>query len=70
MIKNITLSVDDTLVQRARSRASREKRTLNSAFREWLARYAGEDHDLEGYIRMMNNMDYVKPDTQFTRLGD
>ena len=36
------LRADDALIERARRRAESEHTTLNSLFREWLARYAGE----------------------------
>ena len=65
MIKNITLSVEDSLINRARARAAREKRTLNAAFREWLTRYAGVDRDYEHYKRMMERMAYAKPARTF-----
>lgn len=59
MLKNITLSADESLVQRARARAAMEKRTLNAAFREWLARYAGKDRDLESFKSLMQKLEYV-----------
>ncbi|MGH9628942.1 MAG: hypothetical protein ACRD7E_11510, partial [Bryobacteraceae bacterium] len=40
-VKNVTLTADEDLVERARLRAAKEKTTLNAAFREWLKRYAG-----------------------------
>jgi hypothetical protein len=39
-MKNITLSADEALIEGARRRAKAENTTLNSVFREWLARYA------------------------------
>lgn len=42
-MKNITLSADDELIERARDRARRERTTLNDAFRRWLQEYAGPD---------------------------
>ena len=38
MMKNITLSADETLIERARQRAVVEHTTLNELFRAWLAR--------------------------------
>ncbi|MGH9629687.1 MAG: hypothetical protein ACRD7E_15335 [Bryobacteraceae bacterium] len=40
MVKNITLSADEALIEGARRRAEAENTTLNNLFREWLARYA------------------------------
>lgn len=67
MIKNITLSVDDSLVHRARARAALEKRTLNAAFREWLTRYAGMERNYENYKTMMKKYDYATPEQEFSR---
>lgn len=39
-MKNITLSADEAVIESARRRAEAENTTLNSLFREWLARYA------------------------------
>lgn len=69
MIKNITLSVDESLIQRARSRAAIEKRTLNSAFREWLARYAGKERDADAYRKLMERLTYAHPGGPFDRAG-
>ena len=41
MLKNITLSADERLIQQARDKASNERKTLNSVFRGWLNRYVG-----------------------------
>lgn len=40
MLKNITLSAEETLIEAARTRAARERTTLNAQFRNWLAGYA------------------------------
>jgi hypothetical protein len=40
MLKNITLSADETLIEAARIRAVNEKTTLNAEFRRWLESYA------------------------------
>ena len=39
-MKNITLSADEDLIERARSIARGQRRTLNAAFREWLEQFA------------------------------
>jgi hypothetical protein len=38
-MKNITLSADEDLIERARQIARGQKRTLNEAFREWLIQF-------------------------------
>jgi len=42
VLKNVTLSADEQLIQEARTRARAEHTTLNAAFRRWLADYAGQ----------------------------
>ena len=39
-MKNITLSADEKLIEKARDRARKEQTTLNQRFREWLEIYA------------------------------
>lgn len=43
VVRNITFSADEELIERAREVARRNQRTLNEEFREWLKRYAGQD---------------------------
>jgi predicted nucleic acid-binding protein len=45
-MKNITLSADEDLIERARLIARRQHRTLSEAFREWLAQFAQARCDL------------------------
>ncbi len=40
-MKNITLSADEKLIEKARERARKEHTTLNQRFREWLEDYSG-----------------------------
>jgi hypothetical protein len=39
MLKNITLSADEKLIQKARKKAKQEHTTLNAQFRQWLENY-------------------------------
>lgn len=39
-MKNITLSADEKLIEKARERARKEHTTLNQRFREWLEDYS------------------------------
>jgi len=55
-VKNITLSADEHLIERARQTARTEGRTLNDAFREWLEDYTSRDGDLEQYDRLMKRL--------------
>ena len=40
MLKNITLSAEEALIEAARKHAAEQKTTLNAEFRKWLAEYA------------------------------
>ena len=43
MAKNITLAVDDAVLEAVRRRAAREQTTVNAMVREFLGRIAGAD---------------------------
>lgn len=45
MLRNITLTADDQLIDRARQKAATAQSTLNVEFRKWLASYAGSQDD-------------------------
>lgn len=55
-MKNITLSADEHLIERARQTARSEHKTLNAAFREWLEQYTARDGDVEEYDRLMQRL--------------
>jgi len=66
-VKNITLSGDAALIQKAREKARRENTNLNAVFREWLARYAGQDGERKEYRSLMKQLSHVKSGRRFTR---
>lgn len=67
MIRNITLSADKQLIQRAREKAARENSTLNAQFRTWLERYVSTDRKLINYDSLMDQMAYAQPGKKFSR---
>jgi hypothetical protein len=67
IVKNITLSAEEELIERARLRAAREKRTLNAAFRDWLARYAGSETGRHEYAELMKRLGHVRNTRRFSR---
>jgi len=67
MVKNITLSAEASLIQRARQRASEEHKSLNELFREWIARYAGVGKSSEKYRRLMKHLAHARPGRAFSR---
>jgi hypothetical protein len=67
-MKNITLSADEHLIDRARQTAQAERRTLNDAFREWLEEYTSRSGDLEQRKRLMQRLrGHVVAGRKFTR---
>jgi predicted transcriptional regulator len=67
MMRNITFSAEDQLIDKAREIATREERTLNDVFREWLASYVGRDDAVEQYRELMSRLSYVRAGRKFTR---
>ena len=66
-MRNITLSADEKLIERARLRALQGKTSLNVAFREWLARYAGPASAEDDYQRLMKQLAKVDAGRRFSR---
>jgi hypothetical protein len=67
VVRNITLSAEEDLIERARLRALREKTTLNAAFRDWLQRYAGRDTGSQEYTQLMQSLSHVRSSRRFSR---
>jgi len=68
MLKNITLSVEDVLIQKARQKAMGEKKTLNMLFRDWLKKYVHKSDPVEDFDRLMEKMSYARTNgKKFTR---
>lgn len=66
-VKNITLSADAGLIERARARARRQKTALNVVFREWLERYAGNGTAADDYSQLMKELRHIRARRKFTR---
>lgn len=67
-MKNITLSADEHLIERARQTAQAQHKTLNDAFREWLEQYTAQNGDVEAYDRLMQRLrGHVTAGRKFTR---
>jgi len=68
LVKNITLSADENLIEQARKAAADQNTTLNAAFREWLQQYAGRQRWLREYDELMERTrKYMKVDRKYTR---
>ncbi len=67
MVKNITFSAKEELIQRARLRASAERTTLNDEFRKWLEKYAQRSESIDSFNSLMEHFEYVQPGRAFRR---
>ena len=66
-MKNITLSADEELIQRAREKARKERTTLNGLFRKWLSRYVGRVRAEAEYAELMEGLSYACSGRSFSR---
>ncbi len=67
MIKNITFTADETIIQLARKRATVENTTLNDLLRRWLAYYVTQTSSASKYEEVMNQLSYVRARRKFSR---
>jgi predicted transcriptional regulator len=66
-MRNITLSADEDLIERARLIARAQRTTLNAAFREWLAQFAASSGDEQSFDALMKRMKHVDAGKHFNR---
>jgi predicted transcriptional regulator len=66
-MRNITLSAEDELIDRARLVAMQRHTTLNEAFREWLAQFTASASDLKQFDELMSRLTPMKAGRRFTR---
>ncbi len=68
-MKKITLSADETPIQRARNVAKLQRKTLNAAFREWLEEFARtrQAGSVQEFDSVMRRLKHVKVCRRFTR---
>jgi DNA mismatch repair ATPase MutS len=55
-VKNITLSADEALIERARERARREHTTINAEFRRWLENYTRRKQDVDEAMAFLDRL--------------
>jgi len=67
MLKNITLTAEETLLRKARDMASAEHKTLNGLFREWIARYARQGVSTQEYRGLMKRFTHIRAGRGFSR---
>lgn len=67
MLKNITLSADENLIELARKKAIIHNTTLNELFRQWLANYS-IDNDLSSDLdQFLTQVSYCATGRNFCR---
>lgn len=66
-MKNLTFSADEDLIERARSIARSQKRTLNAAFREWLVEFTASEGNARDYWALKKSLRAVDAGGHFTR---
>ena len=67
-MKNITLSADEDLIERARAAAQAQNKTLNAMFREWLDQVASKPDAAKNYEELMKRLRHVSTGgRKFTR---
>ena len=67
MLKNITLSAEAELIQKARQKANKEHTTLNATFRQWLKQYVHRNTKIVDYKSFMDQINYASPGRHFSR---
>ena len=65
-MKNITLSADPDLIEKARAVAKSENTTLNAAFREWLASYIRQSN-LAAHRALRESLKHINAGGPYTR---
>ena len=66
-MKNVTLSADPDLIEKARSIARSQHKTLNAAFREWLERFTGQAGSSQEFDSLMRKLEHVNAGRHFSR---
>lgn len=66
-MKNITLSADERLLEKAREKARREHRSFNDAFRAWLAEWTGSVDRVADYDSLMELLEVRESGGPYTR---
>jgi hypothetical protein len=67
VVKNITFSADERLIEEARQVARTRRETLNDAFREWLTQYAGRADAAREFRELIKELARPRGGRRFTR---
>jgi hypothetical protein len=66
-MRDITFSVDESVLERAREVARSENKTLDDAFRDWLIWYASRKVTLTEIEALYESLKHVQAGRKFTR---
>ncbi|HET7291796.1 MAG TPA: hypothetical protein VFM88_05180 [Vicinamibacteria bacterium] len=66
-VKNVTLSAEARLLERARELARRRSTTLNQMFRDWLSELTTEPSRTDRYEQLMRRLAGARSGGRFTR---
>jgi hypothetical protein len=66
-MKNVTLSAEDRVLERARELARRRSTTLNQMFRDWLAELTAERARKDRFEGLMRRLAHARSGGRFTR---
>ena len=66
-MKNVTLSAEEGLLERARELARRRRTTLNQLFREWLAELTAQKTRKDRYDELMQRLGRARSAGRFSR---
>jgi hypothetical protein len=67
VVRNITFSADETLIEKARAVAASHNRTLNEEFREWLEKYVSNSNPGNRFLEFIEQTKHIRLDRKFTR---
>jgi hypothetical protein len=66
-VRNIALSADGDLIDKARQVAKSEDKTLYAAFREWLGTHTRRKGDVEAFRAVMERLKHIDAGGPYTR---
>ena len=66
-MKNVTLSADEDLIEKARLVARSRRKTLNAAFRGWLLQFTAQSGNGQEVDSLMKRLRHVNTGRHFTR---
>lgn len=67
MLKNITFSADDRMIEIARKKAKQQNKTLNEVFRQFLLSYSKEADLLSSFDEFINSTKHISSGRKFSR---